>query len=69
VNTPGADVLYRKVAELLQPKPEERLYDVCCGTGTIGLTMAGRVAEVRAAPPVRSSRRCARAADHRMWRR
>lgn len=42
VNTPGAEILYQKVVERVREVSEDPaktlLFDVCCGTGTIGLT-------------------------------
>jgi tRNA (uracil-5-)-methyltransferase len=42
VNTPGAEMLYKLVVDKVRevsPNPEDTLlFDVCCGTGTIGLT-------------------------------
>jgi tRNA/tmRNA/rRNA uracil-C5-methylase (TrmA/RlmC/RlmD family) len=46
VNTRAAEQLYTRVAALLAPTPSSVLYDVCCGTGTIGLTMARIAHEV-----------------------
>ena len=40
VNTPAAEVLYSTVAGWCQVGPQTVLLDICCGTGTIGLTMA-----------------------------
>lgn len=42
VTTEGAEVLYKVIVDKLKevtPKPQDTLlFDVCCGTGTIGLT-------------------------------
>ena len=53
VNTEGAEILYQlvvdKVREVSQPNPMQTvLFDVCCGTGTIGITClkAGVVGQV-----------------------
>ncbi|GFR50158.1 hypothetical protein Agub_g12323 [Astrephomene gubernaculifera] len=46
VNSPATCVLYKVVGEWAAPSPATLLLDICCGTGTIGLTMAGRVAKV-----------------------
>ena len=60
VNTLAAEKLYQKIAEILAPTKQSLLYDVCCGTGTIGLTMASRVCKVRVGPPRRTrGMRCA----------
>ena len=45
VNTPMAEVLYQKAAELAQPEGKT-IIDLYCGAGTIGLTMADRAKEV-----------------------
>ena len=53
MNTEGAEILYQmvvdKVREASQPNPTQTiLFDVCCGTGTIGITClkAGVVGQV-----------------------
>ncbi|XP_059214885.1 tRNA (uracil-5-)-methyltransferase homolog B [Centropristis striata] len=55
VNQAAAEVLYSTVRELCVPNPEEggertkvsgTLLDVCCGTGTIGITISPRVNRV-----------------------
>lgn len=46
VNTPAAEVLYGVAEELAILGPDTTLLDVCCGTGTIGLCMASKVAKV-----------------------
>lgn len=43
VNRTQAEKLYKKAAEFAELKPNETLLDMYCGTGTIGLTMAGYV--------------------------
>lgn len=45
VNTPMAEVLYQKAAELAQPEGKT-VIDLYCGAGTIGLTMADRAKSV-----------------------
>jgi 23S rRNA (uracil1939-C5)-methyltransferase len=45
-NTEMAEVLYGVVGEYAQLGGFERVYDLCCGIGTIGLTLASRAAEV-----------------------
>ena len=40
VNTLGAEVLYQAAIELAHPTEESAVIDVCCGTGTIGLTFS-----------------------------
>ena len=40
VNTPGAELLYKKIAEWCNTSPETVVLDICCGTGTIGQTVA-----------------------------
>ncbi|XP_069069429.1 tRNA (uracil-5-)-methyltransferase homolog B [Pleurodeles waltl] len=46
VNTAGAEVLYKTIAELSHVSRNTVFLDVCCGTGTIGLSMANQVSEV-----------------------
>ncbi|KAK3263439.1 hypothetical protein CYMTET_27754, partial [Cymbomonas tetramitiformis] len=46
VNTAAAEVLYHLVGDWAQCDAKTLLFDVCCGTGTIGLTLARRVARV-----------------------
>uniref|UniRef100_A0A8C6ZSK4 tRNA (uracil(54)-C(5))-methyltransferase n=1 Tax=Nothoprocta perdicaria TaxID=30464 RepID=A0A8C6ZSK4_NOTPE len=46
VNTRGAEVLYREVGKLSQADGDTVLLDVCCGTGTIGLSLARQVSRV-----------------------
>ncbi|CAL8297031.1 unnamed protein product [Gadus morhua 'NCC'] len=46
VNTAGAEVLYSKVGEWAQLDQDSTVLDVCCGTGTIGLSLAKRVKKV-----------------------
>jgi 23S rRNA (uracil1939-C5)-methyltransferase len=45
-NTEMAEQLYGLAAEFAQLKGADRLFDLYCGIGTIGLSMAPRVAEV-----------------------
>ncbi|XP_038059258.1 tRNA (uracil-5-)-methyltransferase homolog A-like, partial [Patiria miniata] len=46
VNTKAAEVLYTTVADWAQVTPATTVLDVCCGTGTIGITLAKRVKKV-----------------------
>lgn len=48
VNTPAAEILYAKCAEWcsIDPNKKTTLLDLCCGTGTIGITMARSVDHV-----------------------
>ncbi|XP_010221775.1 PREDICTED: tRNA (uracil(54)-C(5))-methyltransferase homolog, partial [Tinamus guttatus] len=46
VNTRGAEVLYQEVGKLSQAAGDTVLLDVCCGTGTIGLSLARQVSRV-----------------------
>ncbi len=46
VNRDQTEVLYSKVAELLDLSGTERLLDLYCGIGTIGLSMAEKVREL-----------------------
>ncbi len=45
VNTPAAEALYRQAAEFAEPEGK-LLLDLYCGTGTIGLSMAGSARRV-----------------------
>ncbi|UCC43733.1 MAG: 23S rRNA (uracil(1939)-C(5))-methyltransferase RlmD [Candidatus Zixiibacteriota bacterium] len=45
-NSRQAEVLYETGFELLQPVSTDRLLDLYCGTGTIGILAASKVAEV-----------------------
>ncbi len=45
-NTEMAEQLYELAIEYAQPRGFERVFDLYCGIGTIGLLMAPRVAEV-----------------------
>ncbi|XP_044530515.1 tRNA (uracil-5-)-methyltransferase homolog A [Gracilinanus agilis] len=46
VNTPAAEVLYRTIQDWAQLDGESTVLDVCCGTGTIGLSLAQKVKKV-----------------------
>lgn len=46
VNTPAAEVLYTVIQEWAQLDGGSTVLDVCCGTGTIGLTLAPKVKKV-----------------------
>ncbi|XP_061907597.1 tRNA (uracil-5-)-methyltransferase homolog A [Entelurus aequoreus] len=46
VNTAGAEVLYSTVGEWAQLDESSTVLDVCCGTGTIGISLAKRVKKV-----------------------
>lgn len=46
VNTCAAEALYRLAGEWASPTGASLLLDVCCGTGTIGLTLASRAKKV-----------------------
>ncbi|KAM6930593.1 tRNA (uracil-5-)-methyltransferase homolog A [Xenentodon cancila] len=46
VNTGAAEVLYSAVGEWAQLDQESTVLDVCCGTGTIGISLAKRVKKV-----------------------
>ncbi|MCL2144905.1 MAG: 23S rRNA (uracil(1939)-C(5))-methyltransferase RlmD [Endomicrobia bacterium] len=45
-NSKGAEILYNEVLRLLNPSKNEVLIDLYCGTGTIGICMAGKVGKV-----------------------
>lgn len=55
VNTAGAEVLYERVGDLCGATEDSTVLDVCCGTGTIGLTMAKRVKKVIGVEMVQSA--------------
>ncbi|RUP50139.1 hypothetical protein BC936DRAFT_140227 [Jimgerdemannia flammicorona] len=48
VNTPGAEMLYSMCRDWcnIDPTKSTTLLDLCCGTGTIGITMANSVGKV-----------------------
>ncbi|XP_013783880.1 tRNA (uracil-5-)-methyltransferase homolog A-like [Limulus polyphemus] len=46
VNTKAAEVLYSTVAEFANLTPTTTILDICCGTGTIGLSLAKKVKKV-----------------------
>lgn len=46
VNTGGAEVLYSAVGDWAQLDENSTVLDVCCGTGTIGISLAKRVKKV-----------------------
>lgn len=45
-NSIQAETLYRTCFEMLNPKPEDRIFDLYCGTGSIGILIAGYVKHV-----------------------
>jgi 23S rRNA (uracil1939-C5)-methyltransferase len=45
-NTEMAEYLYGLAAEMAEPRGTERVFDLFCGIGTLGLTLAGRAGEV-----------------------
>ena len=46
INIPSAELLYQKAAEYAQCNTNTVLFDICCGTGTIGITMSKQVQHV-----------------------
>ena len=46
VNTQGAEKLYKACGDIANLDDQTILFDVCCGTGTIGLCLASKVKEV-----------------------
>ena len=46
MNTPATETLYDVIRENVQASPHTVLLDLCCGTGTIGLCLAGKVGRV-----------------------
>jgi tRNA/tmRNA/rRNA uracil-C5-methylase (TrmA/RlmC/RlmD family) len=39
-NSPGAEVLYSLIKDSMKLDTETIVLDICCGTGTIGITLA-----------------------------
>lgn len=60
VNHAGAELLYRRAAELAALTGKETLLDLYCGVGSIGLSMAGGAREVIGIDIVPQSIACAR---------
>lgn len=46
VNTTGAELLYDKIGELAELDGTSAILDICCGTGTIGISLAERCLKV-----------------------
>jgi len=46
INSLGAEALYKTAIELANPSSDTALLDVCCGTGTIGLSFSKHCDEV-----------------------
>ncbi|NXM66802.1 TRM2A methyltransferase, partial [Serilophus lunatus] len=46
VNTQAAEVLYTAIGEWAQLSQESTVLDICCGTGTIGISLAKKVKKV-----------------------
>ncbi|XP_044283427.1 tRNA (uracil(54)-C(5))-methyltransferase homolog isoform X2 [Varanus komodoensis] len=46
VNAAGAEVLYQTIGELSGADRKAVLLDICCGTGAIGLSLAGQASKV-----------------------
>ncbi|KAM9371614.1 tRNA (uracil-5-)-methyltransferase homolog A [Phaethornis superciliosus] len=46
VNTQAAEVLYTAIREWAQLNQESTVLDICCGTGTIGISLAKKVKKV-----------------------
>ena len=46
VNRDGAELLYKKAAEYVDPKETDDILDLYCGAGTIGLSMATKVKSI-----------------------
>ncbi|ENN76561.1 hypothetical protein D910_08348, partial [Dendroctonus ponderosae] len=46
VNTKAAEVLYQSAIELAEPTENSTMIDVCCGTGTIGLSFAKHCGQI-----------------------
>lgn len=54
MNTLAAEKLYSLAGDWASLGPDTLLFDVCCGTGTIGLTLANRVGMVMFTTPLNS---------------
>ncbi|XP_021955567.1 tRNA (uracil-5-)-methyltransferase homolog A [Folsomia candida] len=46
INVPATEVLYTTIGGLLESNPDTTVLDVCCGTGTIGLSIASKCGQV-----------------------
>ncbi|CAG2105280.1 unnamed protein product [Medioppia subpectinata] len=46
INTLGAELCYKAICDLIEPNAQLILIDICCGTGTIGLSLASKVKKV-----------------------
>ena len=46
INSQAAGICYTKIASFASLTPDTLLIDVCCGTGTIGLSLASQVSKV-----------------------
>ena len=46
INTEAAEKLFQQVSKIASLDKDTVLYDVCCGTGTIGLCLSSAVKEV-----------------------
>lgn len=46
VNTPAAELLYRTATQMAQLKPTDRVLDLYCGMGTIGLSLVNQCKEL-----------------------
>ena len=66
VNTPAAEQLYAVAAAFAALRPQDRLLDLYCGMGTIGLSMAGSCAELIGAEIVPEAIAAARASAAQM---
>lgn len=40
INTAAAEVLYEKIGSMAKLDDQSILLDICCGTGTIGISLA-----------------------------
>ncbi len=59
VNRDGAELLYQTAANMAELSGDEILFDLYCGTGTIGLSMAHRVKELYGIEIVEGAVKCA----------
>lgn len=54
-NTKGTEILYNTIIDVLQPKKQDTLLDMYCGTGAIGITVSPYVKSVVGVEQVESS--------------
>ncbi len=60
VNREGAELLYKTAAQMAELKGDELIFDLYCGTGTIGLSMAHKAKELCGIEIVEGAVKCAK---------